>query len=123
MLNATAIYITPGHSCQVCLLPIFRSVWPKHVMENLENNRAPFLNYVKLFASFQRHRWIGSGEYALFSPQPPGSLVSWGTVAKNVKGLYKTIHFMKKCIKFLDMEWRARYSLTNFEDHLNKFSF
>ena len=92
MINATAIYITPVHSCQVCLLPsvckkgifegfdscvrrsilnqigfkssIFRSVWPLNLMVDLENNRTPLLNYVKLCASFQSHRWIGSGEYA-----------------------------------------------------------
>ena len=124
IINATAIYITPVHSCQVCLLPsfvkigifeefdscvrrsnpnqigfkspIFRSVWPLNVMEDLENNRAPPLNYVKLFASFQSHRWIGSDEYAQFPPQPPGSLVSWGTVAKNVIGLYKTNTFYEQ---------------------------
>ena len=102
MINATAIYITPVHSCQVCLFPsvifegfdscvrrsnlnqlgfkssIFRSVWPLNLMVDFENNRTPLPNYVKRCASFQSHRWIGSGEYASFPPQPPGLLVSWG---------------------------------------------
>ena len=73
-----------------------RFFWPLNVMDDLENNRTPLLNYVKLFASFQSHRWIGSGEYAYFPPQPPGSLMSWGTVAKNVTGLYKTNTFYEQ---------------------------
>ena len=97
MINATAICITPVHSCQVCLFiltyrafvkkgifegfdscvrlsnlnqigfksSIFRSVWPLNLMVDLENKTTPLLNYVKLCASFQSHRWIpGSGEYA-----------------------------------------------------------
>ena len=37
--------------------------------------------------------------------------------AKIVIGLYKEIFFMNNYIKFLNIEWRTRYSLTNFEDH------
>ena len=36
-------------------------------------------------------------------------------MAKNLKGLYKENVFYD--IKYINIEWRTRYSLTNFEDH------
>ena len=35
---------------------------------------------------------------------------------KKIIGLYKEIIFMNNDIKFLDIEWRTTYPLTNFED-------
>ena len=40
---------------------IFGPMWPGNLMEDLKNNRAPPLYYVKLCASFQSHRWIQTG--------------------------------------------------------------
>ena len=37
---------------------IFQPVWPWHLMDDLENNRAHLPYYIKLCASFQIHRWI-----------------------------------------------------------------
>ena len=39
----------------------FLFVWPFHLTNDLENNRAPFLYYIKLCASFQSHGLIQSG--------------------------------------------------------------
>ena len=39
---------------------IFYPVWPWNLMADLEK-RAPLLYYVKLYASFQIHRWIQTG--------------------------------------------------------------
>ena len=36
----------------------FSPVWPSNLMDDIKNNRAPLLCYVKLCASFQSHRWI-----------------------------------------------------------------
>ena len=33
-------------------------MWPWNLMDDLENNRAPLLHYIKLCASFDIHRWI-----------------------------------------------------------------
>ena len=38
----------------------FLFVWPFHLTNDLENNRAPFLYYIKLCASFQSHELIQS---------------------------------------------------------------
>ena len=35
---------------------------------------------------------------------------------KKLIGLYKEIFFMNNDIKFLNIEWRTPYPLTNFED-------
>ena len=40
---------------------IFGPMWPGNLMEDLKNNRAPPLHYVKLCASFQSHQWIQTG--------------------------------------------------------------
>ena len=40
---------------------IFLAVWPCNFMYDLENNRAPFLCYFKLCASFRSHWWIQTG--------------------------------------------------------------
>ena len=40
---------------------IFITVWPWKLMDDLENNRAPFLCYFKLCASFRSHWWIQTG--------------------------------------------------------------
>ena len=37
---------------------IFQPVWPWNLMDDLKNNRAPFLSYIKLCASFLIHLWI-----------------------------------------------------------------
>ena len=39
----------------------FCPMWPWNFMDDLENNRAPLLCYVKLCAPFQSHRWIQTG--------------------------------------------------------------
>ena len=39
----------------------FCPLWPWNLMDDLENNRAPLLYYIKLCASFQSHRWIQTG--------------------------------------------------------------
>ena len=36
-------------------------VWPWNLMDDLENDRAPRLCYIKFCASFQSHRWIQTG--------------------------------------------------------------
>ena len=36
-------------------------VWPSNLTEDLENNRASLLYYIKLCTSFQNHWWIDSG--------------------------------------------------------------
>ena len=43
---------------------------------------------------------------------------SWFGVqnGQNLIGLYKEKLFVNNDIKFLNIEWRTRYSLTNFED-------
>ena len=40
---------------------IFLAIWPCNSMDDLENNRAPFLCYFKLCASFKNHWWIQTG--------------------------------------------------------------
>ena len=40
---------------------IFRAVWPWNLTDDLKNNRAPLLCYLKLCASFQSHWWIQTG--------------------------------------------------------------
>ena len=40
---------------------IFCPMWPWSFMDDLENNRAPLLCYIKLCASFQSHQWIKTG--------------------------------------------------------------
>ena len=40
---------------------IFGPMRPRNLMEDLKNNTAPPLYYVKLCASFQSHRWIQTG--------------------------------------------------------------
>ena len=40
---------------------LFRAVWPWNLTDDLENNRAPFLCYFKLCASFRSHWWIRTG--------------------------------------------------------------
>ena len=40
---------------------IFQPVWPWNLMDDPKNNRAPFLCYFKLFASFLSHWWIQTG--------------------------------------------------------------
>ena len=42
-------------------LVIFCSMWPWNLMDDLENNRAPLLYYIKLCASFHSHQWIQTG--------------------------------------------------------------
>ena len=37
---------------------IFLAVWPLNLTYDLETNRAPFLFYIKLCASFRSHWWI-----------------------------------------------------------------
>ena len=39
---------------------ILQPMWPWNLMDDLKN-RAPFLYYIKLCASFQNHRWIQTG--------------------------------------------------------------
>ena len=39
----------------------FYPTWPWNLTNDLENNRAPFLYYIKLCASFQSHGWIQTG--------------------------------------------------------------
>ena len=43
-------------------LMIFCLAWHWNFTEDLENNRAPLLYYIKLWASFQSHGWIQNGE-------------------------------------------------------------
>ena len=40
---------------------IFGPMWPGNLMEDLKNNSAPPLYYVKLYAWFQSHWWIRTG--------------------------------------------------------------
>ena len=41
---------------------IFQPVWPWNLMDDQkQNNRAPLLCYLKLFASFRSHWWIQTG--------------------------------------------------------------
>ena len=40
---------------------IFRAVWPWNLTDDLENNRAPLLRFIKLYASFHHHMWIQTG--------------------------------------------------------------
>ena len=40
---------------------IFCPVWPWNLTDDLENNRAPLLCYIKLCASFHSHPWIQTG--------------------------------------------------------------
>ena len=40
---------------------IFQPVWPWNLMDDLKNNRAPFLCYFEHFASFRSHWWIQLG--------------------------------------------------------------
>ena len=40
---------------------IFLAVWPRNVMDDLQNNRAPLLCYFKLCAAFRSHWWIQTG--------------------------------------------------------------
>ena len=42
-------------------LAIFCPLWPWNLMDDLENNRAPLLRYIKMCASFQSYRWIQTG--------------------------------------------------------------
>ena len=42
-------------------LTIFRAVWPWNLTDDLENNRAPLLSNIKLYASFHHHMWIQTG--------------------------------------------------------------
>ena len=42
-------------------LAIFCPAWTWNLMDNLENNRAPLIHYIKLCASFQSHGWIQTG--------------------------------------------------------------
>ena len=39
----------------------FRVVWPWNWTDDLENNRAPLLSIIKLYASFHHHMWILTG--------------------------------------------------------------
>ena len=41
-----------GSKLTICL------VWPWNLMEDLKNNRAPLLYYIKLCASIKIHRWM-----------------------------------------------------------------
>ena len=49
------------HPIRVKISDFFCPVWPWNLMEDLLNNRAPLLYYIKLCASFQSHEWIQSG--------------------------------------------------------------
>ena len=40
---------------------IFLAVWPWNLTDDLENNRAPVLSNIKLYASFHHHLWIQTG--------------------------------------------------------------
>ena len=40
---------------------IFQPMWHWNLMDDLKNNRAPLLYYIKLCASFQNHWWIQTG--------------------------------------------------------------
>ena len=40
---------------------IFLAVWPRNLMDDLENNEAPLLSNIKLCASFHHHMWIQTG--------------------------------------------------------------
>ena len=40
---------------------IFQPVWPRNLMDDPKNNRAPLLYYIKFCASFQIHQWIQTG--------------------------------------------------------------
>ena len=42
----------------------------------------------------------------------------WVQNSKKIIGLYKEIIFMNSDMKFLNIEWRTPYPLTNFEDRL-----
>ena len=37
------------------------AVWPWNLTDDLENNRAPLLSIIKLYASFHHHMWIQTG--------------------------------------------------------------
>ena len=37
---------------------ILQHEWHQKLIDDIENNRAPLLHYIKLCASFQSHRWI-----------------------------------------------------------------
>ena len=51
-------------------------------------------------------------------PTSTGSPVIWGAEWPKISlGYTRKIIFMYKDIKFLNIEWRTRYSLANFEDH------
>ena len=40
---------------------IFLAVWPWNLTDDLENNRAPFLSNIKLYAPFHHQMWIRTG--------------------------------------------------------------
>ena len=40
---------------------IFSTAWPWNLTDDLENNRAPLLNNIKLYVAFHHHRWIQTG--------------------------------------------------------------
>ena len=60
---------------------------------------------------------IRSGDYAKIATSTTRLASDVGyKMAKKCMGLYKEVIFMNNDMKFLDIEWRTPYPLTNFED-------
>ena len=77
---------------------------PRNLMEDLKNNRAPFLVYVKLCASFQSHRWIQTGVtvrkrqiWVAIGDFLPCDVKIWQMTLKNNATTSFVFHFIDIC--------------------------
>ena len=96
---------------------IFEPMWPGYLMEDLENNRAHLLYYVKLCASFQSHRWITGPTHKL-----PLSFTAISDVTGplfeiklHVYTRYCLTQRISKLCESFEIHWVRQY-LTNFTD-------
>ena len=74
-------------------------------------SRGPF-NKKKFFYYIYNRIW-----WLCLIPTSTTRLALGYRMAKNLIGLYKEILFMNNDIRFLNIEWRTRYSPTKFDDH------
>ena len=85
---------------------IFGPMWTGNLMEDLKNNRAPPLYYVKFCASFQSHRWIQTGvtvrKYSIWGQNwwvfVPCDPQIWQMTLKNNKAHLR--NYFKLCASF-----------------------